>query len=209
MQTLLYRSESVVEAPPRPNRRAETLDPFQQMAVVQHTKNLRVLDLGGYDGDMGLWLLERQPCTVTVVDKAVPHIRFEHDGMDFVRAYFKDFHKEYLAGKPCPFDVALLSYPVNNWETSISLIPILKRIPCVIYIGKNGNGTVCGTEHLWKYLVTRTLTGIVEGVPSSVLVYGGHDRNIHRQPLVAEEYGGLHMNDLTDAMARQIDVITQ
>lgn len=177
------------------SRRIDMLDDNQRRMVSTVLRGQKFVDLGGHDGDIAEWLLDHGASEALVVDKQVPDRRYRHPNLRYLERYFVRFLST-PEGQEA-FDAAVLSFPINNWEASNSLIPVLKRMPRIVYIGQNNGCTQCGTPLLWHYLTGRGLSAQADG-PVSVLVYNNQPRNLTAQPLTREEMSGLHAEELQD-----------
>jgi hypothetical protein len=107
-----------------------------------------LLDLGGYDGSLGVHLLERGAVRVINVDKENPFHSRSHPRLIKRNLTFAEFDKQYPTDQ---WATAILSWPINNDYGAIQLLPILERCREVVYLGSNSGGTQCGTpvhQHL-------------------------------------------------------------
>lgn len=178
-----------IDISPIPGTRSEGLTHVQRMFISQVVSYQKVIDLGGADGSLALWMVQCGASEVLVVDKEnyTSKLR-KHRRISYQTLYFKDAHP-ILNVKP--YDVAVISWPINNWESMMTLVPVLIRLPRIVYIGSNKGANQCGTPELWRYLTRRKLEYADDIMPSSVIVYGDHGRDLEEQPLVPEEALGL------------------
>jgi hypothetical protein len=164
----------------------DALSPLQQAALIKATAGSKIVDLGGYDGTMAIWLLRHGADEVLVIDKERADRRCKHSNLSYMRCYFSEMPNDLTK-----YDTALLSWPVNNDSASLSLIPRLFDFKRIIYIGHNDNANMCGTPALWGYLVTRKIVLHLDGYPNCVLIYGEHGRSPEAKDLVREEMAGI------------------
>ncbi len=169
----------------------DSLSPAQQALLVETLKDVKLVDLGGYDGNLAFWLLRHGAGEVLVVDKERAPRRMKHNRLTYRKCYFTDLMAEPTLG----YRTALLSYPINNESASQSLVYVLQQFYQVVYIGQNHGVTVCGTSTLWRYLITRKMLQSIEAQPNTVIVYGPEGRDYDIQPILEEEHNGLHMDD--------------
>jgi hypothetical protein len=174
---------------PIPGTRSEYLSHTQRMFISQAISMRKVVDLGGADGSFALWMVQAGASEVMVVDKERYLRVCQHRRISYDTVYFKDAH--HILNKKS-YDVGVVSWPVNYWESMVTLVPVLIRLPMIIYIGNNTGVNQCGTPELWRYLTRRKLVFAEAGQPNTVLIYGEHGRVLADQPLQPEESFGLH-----------------
>lgn len=122
-----------------------------------------VHDLGAGRGELAIELLTLGAAAVEAVDKeSVPA---NTSRTRYHRAYFKDYRPESV-------DVAFVSWPQNNEGTTHELLPLLERAATIVYLGKNTDGTACGTPSLFQYLAGRALLDYVPDRRNVLAVYG-------------------------------------
>lgn len=147
-----------------------------------------VVDFGCGNLELSKLLLQLGAKHVTGIDKSTS---FKDDpkslgeNFTFQEAVFD------AAKIPEDADIALISWPQNNDETSFSLKQHLLQFEEIIYIGKNdGEKTQCGTPFLWQHLISREpLYSAVESDSiSSMIVYSSE---LRRSSLLDEEIFGL------------------
>ena len=144
-----------------------------------------VHDLGA--GDLGLARALRGlgASRVVAIDKAYgsPESPLARDalggtaGIELVRAYFRDFSD--------PVDVAFVSWPVN-WPTGLA--GILERSRVVLYLGKNTDGSACGTPEVFARLASREVLAHVPHRRNTLVAYGPVRT---ARPLLGEELAAL------------------
>ena len=169
----------------------------QQEMLIQATQKSSIVDFGGYDGDLALWLLRHGAKNVLVIDKEMPNRRARfRNSLLYMREYFENVPPEVLDG----YDTAVLCRPSNNRASMAALVHLLPKFHRVIYIGLNDETTATGMPSLFVYLLNRKLELYIENHPYRLLMYG--------EPLaearlpVAEELAGLHSDDsIADAKA--------
>jgi hypothetical protein len=140
-----------------------------------------LLDLGGYDGSLGVHLLERGADRVINVDKENPFHSRSHPRLIKRNLTFAEFDKQYPTDQ---WATAILSWPINHDYGVMQILPILERCREVVYLGSNSGGTQCGTPLLWQYLVSREVHQHLEERNCSLIIYTG-DARIRR--MVREE----------------------
>ena len=147
----------------------------QAEVVRTYVQGKRVTDLGAGDLFLSKAILRLGATEIDAVDRYLP-VRAPKR-INRIEARFHEWE-----GTP---EVAFVSWPVN-WE--VGLPAVLRRAPTVIYLGTNVGGTVCGDEHLWRYLTTREVLAYEPDPSNSLIVYG--PREVERR-LVGEEWAGL------------------
>jgi len=101
-----------------------------------------------------------------------------------VREYFKDVGRTIKLLHP---DVIHLAWP-SNYDTG--MIHLLGTVPVVIYVGKNTDGSACGTPNLFACLRWREVLAYVPRQQNTLIVYGAI-RKEPRKALYHEEMAGL------------------
>ena len=153
------------------------LDPAQQEAVRNVIQGRVVTDLGAGILGLSMELLRLGAPKVIAVDKQIGAggpLR----NIQFVETYFKDFDD--------PVDVAFVSWP-PNWSCP-GLIEAVERAEIAIYLGKNSDGTACGTAPLFRKLTKREVLVHVPAWKNTLIIYG--PTRIER-PLFGEEKAGI------------------
>ncbi len=164
----------------------DALSPLQQSALIRATGGSKIVDLGGYDGTLAIWLLRHGAGEVLVIDKEKAERRHKHSNLSYMRCYFADMPSDLTK-----YDTAILCWPVNYVDAMMSLIPRLFDFKRIIYIGHNDGINMSGTPALWGYLVMRKIVLHLDGYPNCVLIYGEHGRSPEAKDLVREEIVGL------------------
>lgn len=116
---------------------------------------------------------------VYAVDKAPASIK--HDGVLFVQSYFDRWKM------PDDVQIAVVSWPQNNRLPGIA--DLLKRIPDVIYLGKNTDGTSCGTGTLFAGLILRDTARYLPDRHNVLIHYGSRPRDV--RTLHHEEFAAI------------------
>jgi hypothetical protein len=122
-----------------------TLTDQQAKLVERFVRGQVVYDLGAGDLYLACEMLRLGAVRVIAIDKE--DIRFSSipDAVVYRKMLFRDV-------KEASIDVALISWP-SNYDNG--LLPILMRSNVVIYLGKNTDGTACGTPGMFRYLLKR------------------------------------------------------
>ncbi len=157
----------------------------QRQALAPFVSGQVVHDLGAGDLRLSRELLKLGAKQVIAVDKE-PMLN-PPEGVETLRASFAEAHSLLL---DTPIDVAFLSWPAN-YNTLIE--PLLEMAKTVIYLGKNTDGTACGTPRLYRSFLQRELLWSEPHTNNSLIVMGG---KIHvdapRLP-TGEELAGLEV----------------
>lgn len=138
-----------------------------------------VADLGCGSGTLAVTMADMGAKLVHAVDKApcpVEHPRIEH-------------HQSYFKHWSCPegVEVAVVCWPQNY--TLMGLTEVLHAVPNVVYVGKNTDGTACGTPPLFAYLSRREPLRCLPRQTNVLIHYGNEPR---REPtLYHEEFAAL------------------
>lgn len=155
-----------------------------------------VWDLGCGDLSHAERLLRAGALRVTGVD-ATDRVK---DGvLDDPRVTFR---KEYLDFLHQPdyrdMEVAYCSWP---HQFGSGLRGITEWVPCVVFVGKNSDGTSCGERSMWDVLVKRRVLLYEPSRRESLIVYGREDAD---RPLLPDELAALdheHIWGFDDLMA--------
>ncbi len=155
------------------------LFPEQEKALAPLLKKRVVTDFGAGDLQMARTCLRLGAKHVIAVDKAPwgkPTKR-----ITVVAQYFHQYRK--------PIDVLLLSWPINHH--CAGLIEAVARAETVVYLGKNTDGSACGTPLLFSNLLVREVLVHVPHYRNTLIVYGGSREQ--RMPLF-EEMAGIDLS---------------
>ena len=98
----------------------------------------------------------------------------------YVQSTFQDYRTEAI-------DVAFVSWPTNTGLPG--LVDLLKKAKTVVYIGKNTDGSCCGNEDFFKYMLTRKLVRYRPNEHNTMIVVGA-PRKTPRCP-THEEFCGM------------------
>jgi hypothetical protein len=173
------------------------LNRFQEEAVRYYVRNQLVYDLGA--GLLG-WaekLAQFGAEHVTAVDDIYKDPR--ENVLNNCRAWkkcepanvtlddrsFREFHRT----GPNALHTAFIAWPHNTYGKTMGLELLASKAKTVIYIGKNLDGTACGSPHLWDHLSQRKVLCFLPAVRNSLIVYG----RVLKEPrqLLREEKGAL------------------
>ena len=147
----------------------------QAQLVERFVRGQVVYDFGASDLYMSCELLRLGASKVIAIDKEPVRFRGIPKGIDFRQCVFRDVLDD-------PIGIAFLSWP-PNYDTG--LMPILRRSRVIVYLGKNTDGTACGTPEMFYYLLKRK----VEYVPdrkNDLICYTEYLKR-PRKPLPEEE----------------------
>lgn len=147
-----------------------SLSKAQREVLGSVLKGQKVTDLGAGNCLRSLELLDLGAAKVIAIDKE-PANPQKRQGFTFVRSYFAD----YKGSRP---DVAFLSWPPNH--TCPGLLPIVKQAPMVIYLGKNTDGTACGSPELFWHLTSLEVIHYIPDRINTLIVYG--NKQVEREP---------------------------
>ena len=145
-----------------------------------YTKGKVVHDLGAGGLELAHLLCAYNARKVIAIDKEIFCLPVD-PCVEVVRSYFADYRE--------PIDVALISWPTNYHEQG--LLDLLERARIVIYIGKNTDGSWCGTPSLFWTLLSRRLLAYVPHRRNVLAVYGSEVKHL-RKP-TGEELAGLQL----------------
>jgi hypothetical protein len=156
------------------------LNDEQQKALRPFVMGRVVHDLGAGDLKLARVLVQLGAEHVHAIDKhewvgRPPSFR----KITYRRAYFHDLDE--------PMDTIFLSWP-SNYENP-GLISHLSHCRTLIYLGKNTDGTMCGTPALFTHMVGRKLLAHVSDVMNTLIVTG--DRLDTPRVPVSEEQAGI------------------
>jgi hypothetical protein len=85
-----------------------------------------------------------------------------------------------------PVDTALVSWPYNGMDSGLP--EIIDRARVVIYLGKNTDGTACGTRQFWDRVTRRQVLAHEPDQRNTLIVYG--EGIAMRMPLPEEAAAG-------------------
>jgi CheY-like chemotaxis protein len=134
-------------------------------------------DLGAGDLGLALKLLRLGAAKIIAIDKEYnrkifngvpPEIELRHQ-------FFQDMHDE--------IDIAFVSWPSNY---NNGLLNVLMQTKIILYLGKNTDGSACGTPSLFRYLTTRKIQIHVCSRHNTLICYTDH-LDEPRKKLLQEE----------------------
>jgi hypothetical protein len=159
----------------------------QEQVLQKHVRGQVVTDLGAGDLDLARRLLGLGAQHVRCIDKEPkPRLKRWPANLSYDQSYFHNMKDE------ASFDVAFVSWPSNH-ETNV--LPLLMKAQVVVYLGKNTDGSACGTVGIFQHFVTRELLDYSPDRENSLIILG---RKLPepRKP-TGEELAGLGMTEHT------------
>jgi hypothetical protein len=128
-------------------------------------------DLGAGDLGLALELLKLGAAKVIAIDKGYNRTNEKYDSkswnvppeIEIRHQYFQDMNEE--------IDTAFVSWPANYDN---GLLRILMQTKTIIYLGKNTDGSACGTPDLFRYFATRKIDVHVPSRPNTLICYTDH-----------------------------------
>lgn len=138
-------------------------NPSQRKTVGDLVKGRVVFDLGAGDLLLAKELIQLGASKVVAIDKDAP---FPWSGDRRIEVRRDYFHQV----KDTAIDVAFVSWPSNyvDWD----LIRLVGQAETVVYLGKNTDGTSCGSVALFEHLLMRKLLAHVPDRSNTLLAYG-------------------------------------
>ena len=162
------------------------LTPTQAEVLSKHVRGQIVYDLGAGDLSLSKRILELGASHVRAIDKEARSRKKLPPCLSYEQAYFHQWRSGF------PLDVAFCSWPTNH-ETNV--LPLLMKAQVVIYLGKNTDGSACGTTDLFEHFTTRELLDYSPHHLNSLIVLG-KPLSAPRKP-VGEELAGIRMSEWT------------
>lgn len=153
------------------------LNERQRKAVSKHIRGKVIHDLGAGDLGLSTELLRLGAAEVYAVDKEDTP-RFLPRRLHYKSAYFNEITSR--------MDTVFLSWPTNH---EAHLLPHLAQAQTLIYLGKNTDGTSCGTPALFRAMIRRDLLDY-EPDKHNCLVIVGRCLETPREP-TGEELAGM------------------
>ncbi len=155
-----------------------TLTPDQVALLVPFIEGRVVHDLGCGTGYLSRFLVTFGAKRVIAIDQlqALSPARVRTPGIQYVKSYFVDYDKA--------IDTAFVSWPQTCGE--FGLDALVRRARVVCYLGKNTDGTGCGSQQLWGVLMGREVLAHGPDSRNSLIVYGPKKATRARLP---EEIG--------------------
>lgn len=129
-----------------------------------------VADLGCGDGSLSEELAKAGATVVHAVDKDPALIR--HPRVVFHGSYFSQWKM------PEDVQIAIVSWPQNNGLPGLA--ELLNRIGEVLYLGKNTDGTSCGSPSLFSDLIRRNVTTYLPDRRNVMIRYESRPRENYR-----------------------------
>jgi hypothetical protein len=122
------------------------LNEAQRELLKSFVDGKEVYDLGSGDLGLAIELVDLGASKVIAIDKENRYQSFRDipPEIEMRSQYFSEVYDD--------IDIAFVSWPANYDN---SLLQILKKSKTILYVGKNTDGTACGTPELFRYLVTR------------------------------------------------------
>jgi len=173
-----------------------SLNKIQKDCVANHVRNRSVMDIGAANLEISKELISLGANNVLAVDKSDFRYyiyKLYYSDKSFHDKIRKDYPKLFSQLKNIQYlksyihelterrEVAMVSWPVN-WP--IGLPVVLRDTRVVIYLGKNTDGTVCGSMDMWELLSRREILDYVPDKNNSLIVYGPNKVN---RKMVGEE----------------------
>lgn len=157
------------------------LNARQEKALRPLIKDRVVHDLGAGDLQLTKRLVGFGARQVIAVDVLDPRSVVVPPGVQYVQSPFLDFKGE--------IDVAFISWPANH--SSVGLSALARRAASVIYLGKNTDGSMCGTSDLFCHLVMRKVEVYVPDRVNTLIGYSRVDDTGVERELRGEERAAL------------------
>lgn len=137
-----------------------TLNAAQEYCLKKLVAGKVVYDLGAGDLVLAHKLLELGAAKVIAIEKERFFIDNVAPDIEVRKQYFQHIDED--------IDIAFVSWPANYDN---GLLPVLRRTKTILYLGKNTDGSMCGTPALFKYLLTRKIEGYVPSRPNTLICY--------------------------------------
>lgn len=158
------------------------LNPKQREALAQHVRGRHMTDYGCGDMALACDMLAMGAEHVLCIDKTQVHRKPPHVGITFRHGYFHEIDGTY----PHLF----LSWPVNYLQ--VEIVKAAVTAETVVYLGKNTDGSACGTPDLFEVLVRREILAYVPDRINTLIIYGSfiaEPNEAHREPMPEEQAG--------------------
>lgn len=134
----------------------------QQEAIQEVVRGRVVHDLGAGDFVLAHELLRMGASKIVALDKEAPHTWKGDARIQVVRGYFHAYTGD--------IDVAFMSWPQNYNDEGV--LRLIERAGTVVYLGKNTDGSACGSLRMFDHLVGRELLAHVPDRANTLLIYG-------------------------------------
>ena len=136
----------------------------QETVLSKYVRGQVVTDLGSGDLDLARRLLGLGAKHVRCIDKEPkPHLKRWPANLSYDQAYFHNLKNT------APMDVVFLAWPINH---QTSLEAVIEKAQVVAYLGKNTDGSACGTVGLFQSLIQRELLDYVPDHQNCLVVVG-------------------------------------
>jgi hypothetical protein len=170
------------------------LTPEQAKQIWPYVRDQNIVDYGAGDLRLAHHMLELGAKSITAIDKYYGEVDvgYADPRIQVMRARFEDLAElPFRLGK---MEVALVSWPVNNHQSSKALEVLLRQANVVIYLGKNTDGIACGERNLFQMFLRRELL-VYEPDQKNVLMVLGDRCLVPRKP-TGEEIGALDQKNI-------------
>ena len=161
----------------------------EQRAYLQEVVRGKVVaDLGCGDGSLAGAMVGMGAKAVHAVDKAPA--RISRPGVVFHQSYFDRWQL------PEGVQVAVVSWPQNSGLPGIP--KLLRGIPDVVYLGKNTDGTTCGSRAMFSVLLHRDPVRYVPDSRNVMIHYGNEPRPtlaLHHEEIAAITHASIYRYD--------------
>ena len=154
----------------------------QREAIRGVVRGREVHDLGAGDLMLSHELLRMGASKVVAIDKEAPRSLKGDSRIQVIEGYFHAYKGD--------IDVAFMSWPQNYNDEGI--LRLIERAGTVVYLGKNTDGSACGSLRMFEHLVGRELLAHVPDRANTLIVYG-KPLEEPREP-VGEEMAALTVN---------------
>jgi len=183
------------------------MDSPQRKAIEEVVRGERVIDLGCGDGGWSEVLVILGAECVIALDKRV----MPDAGSRQIQWIEQTFEEYEAIGGEVP-KIAFISWPVNR--VLPALLRMIERAEVVIYLGKNTDGTACGSVPLFEHLSGRALLKHFPKQANTLTIYGGpvsKARMLTGEEIAARffSYDKIIRFDEAEALAEKADVVTQ
>lgn len=152
-----------------------TLNAAQEECLKKLVAGKVVYDLGAGDLVLAHKLLELGTTKVVAIEKERFFIYNVAPEIEVRAEYFQHMDED--------IDIAFVSWPANYDN---GLLPILKRTKTIIYLGKNTDGSSCGTPDMFLYLLTRKIEQHIPSRRNTLICYSDTLEE-KRYPLLEED----------------------
>ena len=156
------------------------LSPSQKQQLKHFVQGQRVVDLGAGDLKLANDLLRLGTTQVLAIDKE--GMRTRSHRIALFNGRFDQVPDSF------PLDLAFVAWP-PNWKCGLERLVRLSKT--VVYLGKNTDGTMCGTAELFQDLSRRNVLAYVPDPKNTLIVYGSEQ--VVRPPK-GEELAGLRIS---------------